>query len=80
MASILYRFAALINVLPANAGKQINFTDASAISAWAVDGILFCQSTEIIQGVGGGRFSPRANATRAEAAAIITRFIKYVIR
>lgn len=54
-----------------------DFSDESSISGWARDAVDLLQVTGIINGIrnedGSFRFAPRANATRAECSAILSR-------
>lgn len=52
------------------------YADAASISPWGLDGVKYCQDTKIITGKGNLVFAPKENATRAEVAVIIERFIK----
>jgi N-acetylmuramoyl-L-alanine amidase len=51
-------------------GSNIEFKDASAISAWAKDGIDQISKTGIMQGDTNGYFNPKKTLTRAEMAVI----------
>lgn len=59
--------------------SEIKYLDSEKISVWAVEGVKYCQETKIVLGRSDGRFAPRENATRAEVAAVIERFIKKII-
>lgn len=57
----------------AQSGGSVSvYDDAQSISDWAVDGVALCTRLGIFQG-SNGRFLPRRNLTRAQAAAIIQR-------
>jgi len=49
------------------------FADENEISSWAIDAVKIMQSEGIILGKLGNRFEPKASATRAEIATIVTR-------
>lgn len=54
------------------------FSDKDDISEWAKEYIEKCIALRFMNGVSDGIFAPKANASRAEAAAIIKRvYIKY---
>ena len=57
-------------------GETSSFSDLQYISPWAIYEVMAIQSAEIILGHPDGRFAPRDNATRAEAAAIFSRFLQ----
>lgn len=50
--------------------------DADSISSWAYEAMRWAVSEGIIEGDENGFISPAATATRAQAAAIIMRFIE----
>lgn len=51
------------------------FTDSGKISDWAYDSVSELARAEIVNGVSTDKFEPTANATRAEAAVILSRII-----
>ncbi len=73
LATMLYRYAGS----PAATGNGISaFTDAASVSSWAVDAMNWALGEGIITGMGGGTLSPQGTATRAQAAAILMRFVE----
>lgn len=48
------------------------FADDGEISAYAKDSVYYMQSKGIINGIGGNLFAPKANASRAQAAKIVS--------
>lgn len=78
MAAILYRFADFLGALPTETDAALHYPDAEAISSWAENGALYCQTAGIVSGRTGGAFAPDETVTRAEAAAIIRRFVEAV--
>ena len=78
MAAILTRFAKLMK-LDTSAKGDISFTDSEAISDYAVDSVRYCVDKGIITGYEDGRFAPQDNATRAQIAAVIVRYIESVL-
>lgn len=55
------------------------FNDAEQFSAWAREPIAYAQVTGLINGMPGGVFAPRNNATRAENSAVFQRMILAVL-
>nr|WP_297174865.1 S-layer homology domain-containing protein [uncultured Agathobaculum sp.] len=53
------------------------FADQSSISAYAVDAVRWARESGIVRGKDGNRFDPAGQATRAETAAILTRWIAF---
>ena len=74
-ATILNRYSDFMNYkLPVN---RIDFVaDGAEIPMWAFVAVTVMYKAEIINGKSGGIFDPNANITRAEAAAMIERFMK----
>lgn len=74
-ATILNRYSDFKNyTLPAN--RTGTLADMSSIPSWAFMAVWNMYRAEIINGKSGGIFDPNANMTRAEAAAMIERFMK----
>jgi hypothetical protein len=62
-----------------NSIAELTFSDSVKVSTYAKDSVKAIQEAGIIQGKGNNTFDPQGNATRAEAATIIRRFIELVI-
>jgi flavodoxin len=73
-AVLLYRYAEY-KVDDVAASAQLNFTDAGNIASWATSAVTWANENEIISGWPGERFNPQSNATRAEAADAIYRYL-----
>ncbi|HML37718.1 MAG TPA: S-layer homology domain-containing protein, partial [Bacillota bacterium] len=71
LAAILYRHAGS----PATAGSLNSFSDRDQVSAWAADALSWAVEKGLITGKGNGVLDPGGNATRAEVAAIIMRYL-----
>ena len=77
MATILWRYARHLGMNVSTAGETIPaFADRDEIAPWAGQAISWAYTRGIIQGRGGNVLDPNGQATRAEAAAVIARFIK----
>lgn len=63
-------------VKQANQTANKSFEDQTQIADWAIAGVNAAVNLGIIQGNEAGKFLPEANATRAEAAAMIHRLIQ----
>lgn len=70
MASMVAKAAAYKNVDAKAADKE--FTDAADIAAWAVADVNSAVGLGIINGMDDGSFQPKANATRAQAATMLS--------
>ena len=74
IAAILYRYSGS----PKVTGKLDDFRDAADVSDYAVDAMIWAVNEGIVKGVGEGEsaaLAPKANATRAQIAAIFARFL-----
>jgi uncharacterized membrane protein len=77
IAVMLYRYAEIRNIdLPK--GSSNSFADQHSISTWAVDAVDAIQAAGIITGRPNNMFAPQATATRAEVAAIFSRFLEII--
>lgn len=66
MAVILYR---AYNIQAK--GAEMDFADREEISSYAADAVSYFYTAGIVSGVGDGRFAPKDNATRAQAAVML---------
>lgn len=71
LAAILWRYAGS----PHSETKNV-FSDEREIADYAIDAVNWARSNGYISGIEGNRFAPDAYATRAEIAAILTRFVQ----
>lgn len=78
LAAMLYRYAGSPEV-DAEMGMA-GFGDVDAISEWAGNAMRWAVKTGIINGKEGGRLDPAGNATRAEVAAMLQRFVEKVAK
>jgi hypothetical protein len=61
---------------PTASGTELNaFSDKSTVSSWAVVGMEEAVKAGIVSGMPDGTLAPRANATRAQAAAMIYKLL-----
>lgn len=76
MATIMYRYANFkkIDTSDVDAAKFAAFSDNGSVSAWAVSGMCWATSKEIIRGVGNSLLAPGSNATRAQVAQIVKNY------
>ena len=79
MATILFRYAQKKSVDTSKRGNLSGFPDNGNISAWAKDTMQWAVAESIING-SDGKLLPLGNATRAQVAAILMRFIENVIK
>lgn len=76
MTVLVNNFATKYKVeLNQTSSLEQKFADSNEISAWAANAISNMQKAGIINGLEGNKFAPKANLTRAQAAAIIYRLL-----
>ena len=77
MATILFNYIEMIGKGPQGAWMiRLDYADVADISEWAFSAVAFLTIKNIIQGKPGRLFDPQGNATRAEAATILMRFLE----
>jgi subtilisin family serine protease len=60
------------------ASHEVRYTDEAGIGSWARANVRIATSLGLMSGVGNGAFNPSGNATRAEAAVVLKRFLDLV--
>jgi hypothetical protein len=67
---------ALGNKTPTTDGTELNaFSDRSSVSSWAVSGMEEAVKAGIVSGITADTLAPQADATRAQAAAMIYKLL-----
>jgi hypothetical protein len=61
---------------PAATQTSLDFPDAAQVSSYAEAALLWAGETGIVQGDDYGKLNPKNNATRAEAATMIMRYLE----
>ena len=74
MVAILYRYAQFKGYDVSKTSSLSQFTDASTISGYAKLPMTWAVANGLISGKGNNRLDPKTGATRAEVAALLTRF------
>ena len=80
MVLIIYRYAKMQGFDAGGASNLENFTDAKDVSDWALDAIRWAIKTKLVNGTSETTLSPKATATRAQAAAILMRFCENIAK
>ena len=75
MALILYRYAQFKGYAWEAPAALDAFEDADEVSGYAAEAVGWAVANELMEGVGGDRLAPTATATRAEIAALLSRFL-----
>lgn len=76
MAAVMSRYADYKGINTNSQGDLTIFTDASTVSGWAREYMNWAVGTGLISGKGDNMLDPLGIATRAEAAAILQRFLE----
>ncbi len=74
MAVMLYRYAGS----PALSQSGLRFSDSNKVSSYAQQAVQWAVEEHILNGVGGNILEPQGTATRAQAAAMLMRFLENV--
>ena len=54
---------------------QLDYSDVADVSDWAYEAMCRCSMNDIVEGKGDGILDPKGQAARAEAAAMLMRFL-----
>ena len=76
LAVMLYRYAQS----PAPALQALSFPDAAQVSGYAVDAMRWAVEQGVLTGGSSGQLDPGGEATRAEAAAMLMRYLNALNR
>ncbi len=79
LASILYRYAKYIGTDTTATGDLSAYHDADSVSDYAVEAMQWATQSGLINGQPGGMLDPEGNASRAEVAAVLMRFIDLIL-
>ncbi|MCC2820233.1 S-layer homology domain-containing protein, partial [Lachnoclostridium pacaense] len=79
MAAIMQRYADRLGYTLPVAREAVTFTDDNQITGSMKNAVQAIQQAGIMSGKGNNRFGPKDTATRAEAAAVLRRFVEIVI-
>ena len=78
MATILFRYAQFKGIDVSKRGDLSVFPDGSKVESWAKDAMQWAVAEGLING-SDGKLLPQGNATRAQVATILMRFIKNIV-
>ena len=76
IAAIMFRYAQYKGMDAVTLEENLHFADSSEISEYAVSAMNWTVGTGLIKGKSATTINPKDNATRAEIAAILQRFIE----
>lgn len=78
MATIIVRILKHVDATGDYTISGIDFADKDEISTWAKEAAAIAENKGLINGIGENRFAPKKTATRAEAAVVIYRLLKFL--
>ncbi|MBQ2618773.1 MAG: S-layer homology domain-containing protein, partial [Oscillospiraceae bacterium] len=78
MVTILYNYACLFGEQAADLSLLDSFEDAGRVGNYARTPMAWAVSVGVISGRTPTTLDPKGNATRAEIASILMRFIRYM--
>ena len=76
IAAMMYRYAKYKGLSTSETADLSKYKDASQVSSYAVTSMKWAVGTGLIQGRTNGTLDPKGSVTRAECAAIITRYMQ----
>ncbi|MCD7946893.1 MAG: S-layer homology domain-containing protein [Oscillospiraceae bacterium] len=76
LATILYRYAQNAGIDTSQSDALSAYTDAAAIDDWALPAMKWAVATGVISGTDSGIITPQGNATRAQIATVLMRYIQ----
>jgi hypothetical protein len=79
IATILYNYAKYKKLNTAETASFAAYSDADSVSDWAAEAIAWANAAGILTGVTPETLAPQSGATRAQAAALLQRFIENAV-
>ena len=79
MAVIMANYAKALGYNVPKTREAVTFADNANIASWAKDAVKTMQMAGIINGKDSNKFDPTGTATRAEAAAVLHRYVELAI-
>ena len=76
LASILYRYAEYQGLDVSARADLSTYSDANSVSPWATDVVRWANAEGLLNGVTSDTLAPQGLTTRAQAAAMLERFIE----
>ena len=78
LVTMLYHYAELIGVNSDNRASLSGFSDSGDVSSYAYDAMRWAVAEGFVNGMGDGTLAPKGNATRAQVASILTKFVESI--
>ena len=80
LAAILYRYANVMGYGTSGSASLDRFSDVDSVSGYAVEAMGWAVGNGLIGGMGDGTLAPQGNATRAQVATILMRFVENLVQ
>jgi hypothetical protein len=80
IAVILYRFAKAEGIEVTKKAELSAFVDANSVADWAKDAMQWAVAEGLFEGNANKEINGKGEATRAEIAALVTRFEKFITK
>ena len=81
LAAMLCRYARMLGMDTTAQTSELDvFSDGATTHAWAASDMAWCVQNGILQGKGNGVLDPRSQATRAEVAVMLQRFVNLITK
>lgn len=80
MAAILYRYANYKGYSVTSTADLSEFTDAGNTSDWALTAVKWAVAEGLLTGVGETSLDPTGNASRAQVATLLMRFVQNIVK
>ena len=78
ICTLLYNYCGIMGIVLPGITEKTEFTDGAIISRYAADAVCAMQQAGVVEGYADGSFVPHGDASRAEVAAIMRRFVTTV--
>ncbi|MPN23396.1 Endoglucanase [bioreactor metagenome] len=79
LATIMYNYAKYTGLSTVERGGIQHFSDAEQTSPWATDALRWAVGIGLMQG-DGNNLNPKGDASRADVATIIMRFVEIMVK
>ena len=79
LAALMVNYAKAMKYTLPKTREAVTFADDANIGSWAAEAVKAMQMSGVMNGKNENRFDPTGTATRAEAAAVLRRFVELVI-
>ena len=77
LATMIYRYAGLKGLVKGDIPTELTYVDADQISDWAYEAVAWMTANGLLIGRQNNDVDPLANATRAEVATVLARFVRF---